>query len=92
MWGWFVSLVLLLYVNGTVAHDEHTNTHQRLRNPDIFCGKAQPKTLSKCSKQSSKCSSPVLHVIFCALFEQDRVVVIGALHAGLFGQSVTGHP
>jgi hypothetical protein len=26
------------------------------------------------------------------LFEQDRVVVIGALHAGLFGQSVTGHP
>jgi hypothetical protein len=24
--------------------------------------------------------------------EQDRVVVIGAFHVGLFGQSTTGHP
>jgi len=85
-------MVLLLSVTGSVAHDEHTNTHQRLRNPQVFGGKIDPKTLPKCSKQTTESCFPVLHVIFCALFEQDRVVVIGAFHAGLFGQSTTGHP
>ena len=84
--------MLLLYVNGTVAHDEHTNTHQRLRNPEIFWRKAKPKTLTKRSKQSSESSFPVFHSCVFGDIEQDRVVVIGAFHVGLFGQSTTGHP
>lgn len=84
--------MLLLYVNGTVAHDEHTNTHQRLRNPEIFWGQAQSETLTKRSKQSAKSSFPVFHSCVFGFIEQDRVVVIGAFHVGLFGHSVIGHP